>query len=54
MASQEGVRPGQRLLALSDPIRGDEMWPITPSTSSLARVRDAFKVRAAAAVLGAM
>lgn len=52
MAPQEGVRPGQRLLALSDPIRGDQMWPITPSTSSLSRVRDAFKVCAAAGCLG--
>ena len=46
------MRPGQRLLALSDPIRGDEMWPITPSTSSLARVRDAFKARTAAGSRG--
>ncbi|KAK9831946.1 hypothetical protein WJX81_001856 [Elliptochloris bilobata] len=49
-AQQEGVRPGQRLLALSDPIRGAEMWPITPSTSSLSRVRDAFKLRRAPTV----
>lgn len=48
--AQEGVRPGQRLLALSDPIRGAEMWPITPSTSSLSRVRDAFKLRRAPTV----
>jgi hypothetical protein len=48
--AQEGVRPGQRLLALSDPIRGTEMWPITPSTSSLGRVRDAFKLRRAPTV----
>lgn len=47
---QEGVRPGQRLLALSDPIRGADMWPITPSTSSLSRVRDAFKLRRAPTV----
>ena len=44
------MRPGQRLLALSDPIRGNEMWPITPSTSSLSRVRDAFKLRRAPTV----
>ena len=38
------MRPGQRLLALSDPIRTDEEWEITPTTS-LSRIRDAIQFR---------
>jgi hypothetical protein len=38
------VRPGQRLLGLSDPIRTSEQWEVSPTTS-LSRVRDAIQFR---------
>ncbi len=41
---QEGVRPGQRLLSVSDPIRTNEDWEVGPNTS-LSRVRDAIQFR---------
>ena len=42
--SQEGVRPGQRLLSISDPIRTSEEWEIS-TTTSLSRIRDAVQFR---------
>jgi hypothetical protein len=41
---QEGVRPGQRLLGVSDPIRVSEEWNVVPGTS-LPRVKDAIRFR---------
>lgn len=38
------MRPGQRLLGLSDPIRTSEHWEVGPKTS-LSRVRDAIQFR---------
>lgn len=38
------MRPGQRLLSVSDPIRTDEDWEVGPGTS-LSRVRDAIQFR---------
>lgn len=43
-AEQAGVRPGQRLLAVSDPVRRDEVWPLG-DRSSLRYVRDALRMR---------
>ena len=41
---QEGIRPGQQLLSISDPIRNDESWNISLQTK-LSRVRDALQYR---------
>ena len=41
---QEGIRPGQQLLSISDPIRNDESWNISLQTK-LSRVRDALQFR---------
>lgn len=41
---QEGIRPGQQLLAISDPIRNSENWTISIETK-LSRVRDALQFR---------
>jgi hypothetical protein len=42
--TQEGIRPGQQLLSISDPIRNDEAWEISIETK-LSRVRDALQFR---------
>lgn len=41
---QEGIRPGQQLLSISDPIRNNEVWKISIETK-LSRVRDALQFR---------
>ena len=41
---QEGLRPGQRLLSISDPIRTSDEWEIS-TTTSLSRIRDAIQFR---------
>ena len=41
---QVGIRPGQQLLSISDPIRNDEVWKISIETK-LSRVRDALQYR---------
>ena len=41
---QAGIRPGQQLLSISDPIRNDEVWKISIETK-LSRVRDALQFR---------
>lgn len=46
---QEGVRPGQRLLSISDPIRTNEDWEVGSNTS-LSRVRDAIQFRRPATI----
>ena len=46
---QEGVRPGQRLLSISDPIRTNEDWEVGSGTS-LSRVRDAIQFRRPATI----
>jgi len=47
-AEREGVVPGARLLALSDPIREGEVWEVGArpgATPSLGRIRDALRMR---------
>ena len=44
---QAGIRPGQRLLALSDPVRNSEMWKLDKPNVALSRVRDAIRLRRA-------
>lgn len=41
---QEGIRPGQQLLSILDPVRNDESWNISVQTK-LSRVRDALQFR---------
>ncbi|CAL5229996.1 g13433 [Coccomyxa viridis] len=43
-AQEAGIRPGQQLLSISDPIRNDEVWKISIETK-LSRVRDALQFR---------
>ena len=38
------MRPGQRLLSISDPIRTSDEWEIS-TTTSLSRIRDAIQFR---------
>lgn len=45
-AAAAGVRPGQQLLSLSDPIRAGETWPLNERVS-LRYVRDAIRMRRA-------
>lgn len=45
-AFAQGLRPGQRILSVSDPIRNTEMWEVDGRTS-LRYVRDALKMRRA-------
>lgn len=44
-----GVRPGQRLVGISDPNNNDQVWELNASTS-LRFVRDALRFRIAASI----
>jgi hypothetical protein len=48
-AAAAGVRPGLQLLAVSDPIREHETWPLVEG-SSLRYVRDAVRMRRSATI----
>jgi hypothetical protein len=48
-AEAAGVRPGDRLRALSDPVRESEMWAVG-ARPSLPRIRDAVRMRRSATV----
>lgn len=48
-AEAAGLRPGQRLIALSDPVRQQELWQLN-ERASLRFVRDAFRMRRTAMV----
>lgn len=43
-AEAAGIRPGQQLLALSDPIRAEDVWTLN-ERASLRYVRDAIRMR---------
>lgn len=40
---QEGVKPGQRVLAVSHPVERDQMWELQPG-ALITRVKDIFRV----------